>query len=186
MQYDENLREIDRKLIRACRQLNGQAVRQFIRDGADVNAAHGAPIFAVTDWCMVERGDGDEVDPRTYGILELLLDSGARPDGDDPEDSPLCHFVYRSFEICELLISRGANVNFCVEEEERTVLDMVLEEIMARGDDTPEGVRLGYAKTLRLLEKHRAVTYEELVERRKKAAWTAERWRAEKRRRSRR
>jgi len=169
----DELREIDRKLIRACEQLNSQAVYQFIKDGADVNVAHGAPIFAVAFNCSLDNNSEiEEVDPRVYGIIKLLLDFGAKPDGCDPNDSPLCQFVYLNYEICELLISRGANVNFCVEDEERTPLDMVLEEIMAYGDDTPEGIKHGYAKTLRLLEKHHAMTYEEVAEKRLNATKT--------------
>jgi ankyrin repeat protein len=54
--------------------------------------------------------------PRLLGVLKVLLDHGADPDGKDRWDWTLLHYACEEFDLAKLLLDKGANPN-AVENE---------------------------------------------------------------------
>jgi cytohesin len=125
-------------LHKACEKVNIEAVKQFLADGADVNAkddAYGGltPLYVVA----------------TKEIAELLIAEGADVNAkDDCESTPLhSASTLGHKEVAELLIAKGADVN-AKEDDGRTPLDWAIEH--------------NHPKTADLLRKHGGKTGEEL------------------------
>ncbi len=125
-------------LHKACEKGNIEAVKQFLADGADVNAkddAYGGltPLYVVA----------------TKEIAELLIAEGADVNPkDDCESTPLhSASTLGHKEVAELLIAKGAEVN-AKEDDGRTPLDWANEA--------------NHPKITDLLRKHGGKTSEEL------------------------
>ena len=167
------------RLLRACAKLNLPGIRQALAEGADVKAVDrvGRTVLEiVTENAFREHDRYDDcVDERTPDVVRILLENGAAPDGSADDTTPLETFVHRSYPVSKLLVEHGAKVNFVADGE--AIIDHVLDEIAIYGDDTPVGIFRGYAKTLDLLVKHGAMTYEELQEKRNRLRKKQKKWR---------
>ncbi len=122
--YKKNLpvlREIDKQLHKACRELSPLKMKEAILLGADVNAPdceqQEAPIDMVVNSVTIEDRehffDNVKKQERVREAIDLLLKHGASPDGYTVDDTPLCWFAWLYFDpyIVNALCKAGANVN---------------------------------------------------------------------------
>jgi ankyrin repeat protein/beta-lactamase regulating signal transducer with metallopeptidase domain len=104
----------DYLLHQACGQVDKDLAELLIRKGADVNYQlwnYGPAMAAM--WSGYTNATKPADVPRLLGVLELLLDHGADPDGKDRWDWTLLHYACEEegADLAKLLLDKGANAN---------------------------------------------------------------------------
>ncbi len=138
--YKKNLpvlREIDRQLHKACRELSPLKMKEAILLGADVNAPdceqREAPIDMVVNSVIIEDRehyfDNVKKQERVREAIDLLLKHGASPDGYTMNDTPLYWFAWLYFEpyIVRRLCRAGATLN-TLRDGRDTLYDLTVSE----------------------------------------------------------
>ena len=130
------VREVDRQLHAACRELNIGRIRAAIEAGANVNAPNETHEYAPLDIVTLTLHGWDDYrfnpdyQRQIRTIVEMLLANGADPNGICAEERPLTVFAWSCCDprICAMLLRYGAKVNFeC--DEARTPFDLVCDEM---------------------------------------------------------
>lgn len=130
------VREVDRQLHEACRELNIGHIRAAIEAGADVNAPDETHEYSPLDIVVASLNGWDDYrfnpdyQRQIRTIVELLLLHGADANGIGIGERPLDVFAWSCCDprICARLLEYGAKVNFeCCEQ--RSVLDLVGDEM---------------------------------------------------------
>jgi len=127
------VREIDKKLHRACKKLNADGIVKAVQDGADVNAPdenNYSPLDIVSEafdgWADY-RHDPD-LQKKVQNVVDILIGYGANPDGLTGEYLPLETFAWSCGDkhIVSKLARAGATLNAVINE--RTIMDLVVGE----------------------------------------------------------
>lgn len=128
-------------LIRACNELNDEAVLELIAHGEDVNATDKFGRTPLHEAARHAYRDED----KALLIIEALLDAGAAVDPVEKQQglTPMMEAaIYQAERVLSLLIARGANVNH-KGKDRKTVLGAITA--------TPSMMR-GRAKVIKILE----------------------------------
>ena len=131
------VRDVDRQLHMACRELNIGNIQTALVAGANVNAPDETHEYSPLDVVLnsFDGWDNYRSNPNLQRqirmIVEILLSHGANPNGLRADERPLTVFAWSCCdpEACAMLLQYGAKVNG-VCDDENTILDLVEEEIM--------------------------------------------------------
>ena len=139
------VREVDAQLHAACRELNIGHIRAAIEAGADVNAPNETHEFAPLDIVVDSLNGWDDYrfnpdyQRQIRTIVDLLLSSGANPNGINADERPLKVFAWSCCDskVCAMLLRYGAKVNFMCGDDD-SILDLVWEEktFLSMDDDS--------------------------------------------------
>jgi ankyrin repeat protein/beta-lactamase regulating signal transducer with metallopeptidase domain len=107
----------DLLLFHACKQGDKDLAERLIQKGANVNSeARGYAPTMEAMWSGYTNATKPADVPRLLGVLKVLLDHGADPDGKDRWDWTLLHYACEEYDLAKLLLDKGANPN-AVENE---------------------------------------------------------------------
>ena len=117
----ETVREVDKQLHIACRELSPSKMIEAIAAGADVNAPDSKHEYAPIDMVVnnVTINDREHYfsdlkkQENVHKAIDILLEHGADPDGITGDDTPLEFFSWLFFDhyVVRRLCKAGANVN---------------------------------------------------------------------------